>query len=82
MEIKMFYRTQREIAEVINHIIDSYWAHDKEEQEMIDNIIMLYDNNTSKIMKNGDFTTILKQNCGKRRLEIVGKIIEINGKGN
>lgn len=80
MEIKMFYRTQRELAEAINHIIDSYWSHDKDDKEMIDNIIQLYENNTKKIIKDDDFTTILKQQCGKRRLEVVGRVIEMNGK--
>lgn len=77
----MFYRTQRELAEVINHIIDSYWENGKNEKEMIDNLTMLYDNNTTKFIRNNDFTTILKQQCGKRRLEVVDKVIEHNKKG-
>ena len=29
----------------------------------------------SKIIKNGDYAKVLKQRCGKRRLEIVSKVI-------
>lgn len=76
MEVKMFYKTQREIAEVINQIIDGYWNDDISEEIMIDKIKLLYGNNESKFIKDDDFTTILKQQCGKRRLEIVEKLIK------
>lgn len=78
MEIKMFYKTQREIAEVINNIIDSYWENIINEELLIQNIKVLYSNNSSKIIKEEAFTTIIKQQCGKRRLEIVKKILDLN----
>lgn len=78
MEIKMFYKTQRDIAEVINELIDSYWDNTIDENLLINNIKVLHGNNLNKIIKDGDFTTILKQQCGKRRLEIVEKILNLN----
>ncbi|WP_257964305.1 TIGR04540 family protein [Bacillus sp. UMB0728] len=39
----------------------------------------IYKNNPNKVLKNGDFTTILKQQCGKRRLEIVDRILDMKG---
>lgn len=42
---------------------------------MTETINDLYRNNPYKIMKNGDFTTIIKQQCGKRRLEIIEKVL-------
>lgn len=74
----MFYKTQREIAEVINNIIDSYWENIINEELLIQNIKVLYSNNSSKIIKEDDFTTIIKQQCGKRRLEVVEKILDLN----
>lgn len=76
MEVKMFYKTQREVAEVINHIIDGYWNDEIPEEIMIEKIKLLYGNNESKFIKDDDFTTILKQQCGKRRLEVVEKLIK------
>lgn len=76
MEVKMFYKTQREIAEVINQIIDGYWNDEIPEKAMIEKIKILYGNNESKFIKDDDFTTILKQQCGKRRLEVVEKLIK------
>lgn len=78
MEIKMFYKTQREIAQVINKLIDSYWNDEISEDFLIEKINSLYVNNPAKIKKNNDFTTIIKQQCGKRRLEVVRKIIKTN----
>ncbi len=68
--IKTFYKNQTEVAEAINFVIDSYWADKIKEMEMIDLIREIIKNNHSLAFKNGDFTTILKQRCGKRRLEI------------
>ncbi|WP_010247748.1 TIGR04540 family protein [Acetivibrio cellulolyticus] len=80
MEIKMFYKTQRELADVINKLIDSYWTGDIKEEFLINQISGLYNNNPSKFMKNSDFTTIIKQQCGKRRLEVVERILKISQK--
>jgi uncharacterized protein (TIGR04540 family) len=78
VEIKMFYRTQRELADVINQLINAYWNDEISEELMIKYISSLYANNPSKIIKNDDFTTILKQQCGKRRLEVVRRILDLD----
>lgn len=75
MEVKKFYKTQREIAHVINTLIDGYWDNQITEPLMINTVIDLYKNNPSKIIKNGHFTTIIKQQCGKRRLEVLRNIL-------
>ena len=75
MKVKKFYRTQREVAAVINEIVDEYWVDNLTDEELEENITMIYKNNQRKIIKNDDFTTILKQQCGKNRLTVVSKII-------
>ena len=75
MKVKKFYRTQREVAAVINEIVDEYWVDNLTDEELENNIIMIYKNNQRKIIKNNDFTTILKQQCGKNRLAVVANII-------
>ncbi|QII81389.1 TIGR04540 family protein [Jeotgalibaca arthritidis] len=74
MEMKKFYRTQREVASVINEIIDEYWADKLTDLKLEENIMMVFKNNQDKIIKNDDYTTILKQQCGKNRLAVVSKI--------
>lgn len=74
MEVKKFYRTQREVALIVNGIIDDYWADKLTDEELEENLIMIYENNVDKIIKNNEYTTIIKQQCGKNRLAIVSKI--------
>lgn len=78
MEVKKFYRTQREIASVINEIVDDYWVDNLTDEELEKNVTMIYQNNQDKIIKNNDYTTIIKQQCGKNRLAVVSKIIDFN----
>jgi len=72
--VKKFYRTQREVASVVNEIIDGYWADKLTDEELEENITMIYENNLDKIIKNNEYTTIIKQQCGKNRLSIVSRI--------
>ena len=75
MEVKRFYKNQTEISTAINKVIDSYLNDEINEKPMIKNIKIIYENNYSKIIKNGDYAKVLKQRCGKRRLEILSKVI-------
>lgn len=77
MQVKLFYKTQRELAITLNSIIDSYWDSIIDEDTLISNIETIYVNNRTKIVKEDKFTTILKQQCGKRRLEVVERIINM-----
>jgi uncharacterized protein (TIGR04540 family) len=74
----MFYKTQRELANAINNLIDSYWNNEIAEGVLIEKIKILYANNPGKIIKNHKFTTILMQQTGKRRLVIVSKVLGID----
>ena len=75
MEVKKFYRTQREVAAVINEIVDDYWVDKLSDEELEEDVKMIYENNQDKIIKNNDYTTIIKQQCGKNRLTVVANII-------
>ena len=74
---KKFYRTQREVASVINEIVDDYWVDKLSDEELEENVTMVYENNQDKIIKNNEYTTIIKQQCGKNRLAVVSKIVNI-----
>jgi uncharacterized protein (TIGR04540 family) len=67
MEIKMFYKSQVEVAEVINQIIDGYWNNEIEEQIMIDRINRLLKTNFSKIIKDEDFTKVINTEMRKEK---------------
>ncbi|WP_186431375.1 TIGR04540 family protein [Clostridium sp. BSD9I1] len=82
MNIKLFYKTQREIAHVLNQIVDQYWENNLNEKELISYISSIYRNNTGKVKKGSNYTSILQQICGKRRLEVINKILEMNKETN
>jgi hypothetical protein len=75
LQVKLFYKTQRDLAVTLNGIIDAYWNNELNEEKLIKSVNNVYINNRNKILKDGDFTTVLKQQCGKRRLEVIGNII-------
>lgn len=74
----MFYKSQAEVAEAINKIIDAYWKNEVEETLMITELRKLFENNYTKITNEGKYTKIIEQRCGKRRLEVLSKIINLN----
>lgn len=80
MEIKSFYKTQRELAEIFNKIVDEYWDDNIKEDELIQHIQAIFINNAGKIKKGDKFTTIIQQVCGKRRLEVINRILDMQNK--
>ena len=79
MNIKLFYKTQRELAYALNVLVDTYWQDEVDEDVLLKNVLDIYANNPDKVWKDGDFTTVLKQQCGKRRLAVVERILQVNG---
>ncbi|WP_226536605.1 TIGR04540 family protein [Fictibacillus halophilus] len=78
LQVKLFYKTQRDLAISLNSIIDAYWENSIDEKILMKKVSEVYINNQNKVLKNGGFTTVLKQQCGKRRLEIIENIIKSN----
>ena len=76
LQVKLFYKTQRELAVSLNEIVDAYWNNELNEETLIKSVHDMYINNPNKVLKEGDFTTVLKQQCGKRRLEVIERIIK------
>lgn len=79
MELKLFYKTQRELATALNKIVDAYWDNTVSEDSLMQSVSNMYINNPNKIIKQKQFTTILKQQCGKRRLEVVERVLSMTG---
>ncbi|WP_235540626.1 TIGR04540 family protein [Paenibacillus sp. Root52] len=79
LELKLFYKTQRELATALNEIVNAYWDNSVSEDSLMQCISNIYINNPNKILKQEQFTTILKQQCGKRRLEVVERVLLLTG---
>ncbi len=78
MQIKSFCKNQREVAQTINDVIDAYWEELISEKEMIGFIEKIYLNNIDKVIKDGEYTKIIQQQCGKKRIDVISKILEVN----
>ena len=78
VELKMFYRTQRDLAVDLNKLVDSYWQEEIKENELINGIKNLYEHNQEKLIKDNEFTKVVQQQCGKRRLVVVEKVLGIS----
>lgn len=76
LQVKLFYKTQRDLATALNEMVDAYWNNELNDETFIQSIQEVYINNPNKIVKEGDFTKVLKQVCGKRRLEVIDRIIK------
>lgn len=79
LELKLFYKTQRELATALNEIVDAYWDNTVSEDSLMQSVSNMYINNPNKIIKQEQFTTILKQQCGKRRLEVIERVLLMTG---
>ena len=78
MQIKSFCKNQREVAQTMNEVIDAYWEELISEKEMIGFIEKIYFNNIDKVIKDGEYTKIIQQQCGKKRIDVISKILEVN----
>lgn len=76
MEVKTFYKTQIEVADTLNRIIDSYWNDEIKEATLMDLLKKVSENNKHLLYKDGEYTSVVKLKCGKRRLELVTKILD------
>jgi uncharacterized protein (TIGR04540 family) len=77
LEVKLFYRTQRDLAIALNELVDGYWNEEIMEHALIEGIKNIHKNNHDKLLKNNQFTTVVQQQCGKRRLAVVERILEM-----
>jgi len=75
--VKLFYRTQRDLSTALNQLVDAYWDEEIEEDELIEGVKSMYENNRDKLIKNNEFTKVVQQQSGKRRLAVVGRILEM-----
>lgn len=74
--INTFYKNQKEVAQALNLVIDAYWDKEIDEKTMINTVRNIVMNNYSKIFKGSNYTSTIKQRCGKKRLEVIDKIIK------
>ena len=61
-----FYKSQKDVAQALKHLIDSYWEQKIEEEDFINRLNQIIANNQDMVFKNNDFTSQVKQRLGKK----------------
>lgn len=74
-----FFKNQKELAQALIEIIDSYWEKSLKEEEMMNKIEELVQKNREKIFTQGDYASVIKQRLGKKRLALLIKVMELKG---
>ncbi len=71
-----YFKNQNDIAEALKGVIDMYWAMEVNEDEFIAYLRQVAQNNEELLYKNGDYTTVVKQKLGVKRLGLLNKILK------
>jgi uncharacterized protein (TIGR04540 family) len=74
-----FFKSQKDLAESLIELIDDYWNHELSEEDLINQINVLISKNLEKTYLDGDYTSVLKQRLGKRRIVLLDKILKQTG---
>lgn len=72
-----YLKNQKDLAETIKHVIDSYWNNEQSEIDMEKQIITLVDRNREKVFEEQEYKSVIRQRLGKRRLLLMNKILGI-----
>lgn len=74
-----YFKSQKEFAEALIILINSYWEQKIEETEFLNRIKELVSKNEEKMFSDGDYTSIIRQRLGKRRIELLNKVLPNRG---
>lgn len=77
-----FYKSQNDVAHALKSLIDEYWGLKVQEDIFIEKLNQIIKNNQDKMFKENEFTTLVKQRLGKKRIELILNVINIEGDKN
>lgn len=72
-----YYKNQKDLAAAMKILIDDYWSTKLSEKKLKKSLNQLYENNKEKIIRDGDVTAIITQRLGKKRLELLSKVLDL-----
>lgn len=70
-----YFRSQKDLAKALIKLIDAYWNYELSEQDLISQVKEYIIKNEEKVYSAGDYTSVIKQRLGKKRLELLVKIL-------
>ena len=71
-----FFKSQKDLSDALIELIDLYWAMEYKEDNFIRDLKEIITKNQEKMFLDDGYTAVIRQRLGKRRLELVDKILE------
>lgn len=79
LNVVTFFKSQKDLAEALIVLIDSYWKNELKEDLLVSQLSELVMKNSEKVYLDDRYTSVLKQRLGKRRIELMNKILKHMG---
>jgi uncharacterized protein (TIGR04540 family) len=74
-----YFKSQKDLAVALIQLIDNYWNYELSEENLINQINELSSKNKEKLFIDGQYSSVLKQRLGKRRIELLNKVLTNRG---
>lgn len=74
-----YFKNQKDIAKALNNLIDQYWNYEMDESLVFVKIKELVLKNDDKVFIQGNYSSVIRQRLGKRRIELLNKILKQEG---
>lgn len=74
-----YFKSQKDLALALIQLIDNYWNNELSEENLISKLSELSAKNKEKLMVDNEYSSVVKQRLGKRRIDLLNKIIKQTG---
>ncbi|ABR47783.1 hypothetical protein Amet_1606 [Alkaliphilus metalliredigens QYMF] len=71
-----YFKSQKDLANALINLIDSYWCSEINEQLFLERINEIVSKNNEKVYREEDYTSVIRQRLGKRRIELLDKVLK------
>ncbi len=78
--VSTYYKNQGDLIASLITVIDDYFKNDITESQMFDSIKLIYNNNKDFVIRDGDIAYTIKRRLGKRRMNVLKGVLNVNGK--
>lgn len=74
--IRLFYKNQAELSQALKNYIDDYFSNNIDQEKFESGIILIIDSNKDKFFKELEIAKKPKQILGKKRIEVLEKVLK------
>lgn len=76
MDIQRHPRSVVNLAKELKNLIDAYWSRDISEEQMREYVLYFAKYEKKKLFRANDYSPTIKQRVGKKRLEVIDKVLD------